>query len=106
MASNGGYKWYRVRRSDDEDGETEIDEMVRENEKEESDELVALLSLLRILAAFDLMSPWYSAGQGGSEPFKRRKWASTWQLEGAVRGRMTVADVQCRGLVVSTGADC
>ena len=41
-------------------------------EREEFDEHFPLLFLLRIMAAFDSKSSWYSAGYGWSEPFDRR----------------------------------
>ena len=98
MASNGvnWWWWFRVAPTGAErwthmvQSEMENVEVGRESEKEEFHELFAPLSLFRIVAAFDLMSLWYSAGY-----VYQRKRASTWQLEQVLRGRMVLADVQC-----------
>ena len=81
----GGHKWYKVRRR-----------LMRgrESEREDCDEFVAPLSLFRIVAASDLMSPWYNAEYGWPGPHDgdgRRRG----QLERVLRGRMALADVQC-----------
>ena len=68
----------------------------RERMREEFDEHFAPLSLLRITAAFDPMSSWYSVGYGWSEPFDSQEWTSTWRLERATREPMVLADVQYR----------
>ena len=53
LASMDGHKWYNT----------------REDEREEFDEHFVTLSLLRIMASFDSMSSWYSAGSSWSDSF-------------------------------------
>ena len=50
------------------------------------------------------MSPWYSVGCGWSEAYDSRNGLRR-GLEGAFRGRMVLADVQCWELVVSNGVE-
>ena len=67
VTSIGVEGWTQVVQCD-----TEEDGKKRESEREEFDEHFAPLSLLRIMAAFDSMSSWYSAGNGWCEPFDSR----------------------------------